>query len=397
MSARDGADRIAGFTESVIREMTRLADTHGAVNLAQGFPDFPAPDELKAAAIEAIAADRNQYSITWGARDLRAAVAARYRQDGWPELDPESEITITCGSTEAMASAFLALVDRGSEVILFEPFYENYGPDTILAESSVRAVTLHPPDWRFDPDELRVAVTPRTRAIILNTPHNPTGKVFDAEELATIARLCVEHDLLAFTDEIYERITYDGASHRFLALQPGMGQRTVTISALSKTYSVTGWRVGWAIAAPPLTDALRKVHDFLTVAAPTPLQAAGVVALALPESFYGRVRVEYGARRDRMLSALHAAAFDAAPPRGAYYVMADISRHRDGLGLADDVAFCRALAIEHGVATVPGSSFFSHPALGAHLARFAFAKRLDTIDAAGERLLTLGRRLGLAG
>jgi aspartate/methionine/tyrosine aminotransferase len=390
------AARVASFTESVIREMTRLSNEHGAINLAQGFPDFAAPAELTEAAVAAIRGDVNQYPITWGSRDLREAIAASYERRGWPSVDPASEVTVTCGSTEAMAAAFLSLIDPGDEIILLEPFYENYGPDSHLAGATVRTVALYPPDWRLDPDELRAAVSSRTRAIVINTPHNPSGKVFGAADLEAIARLCVEHDLLAFTDEIYEHILYDGAEHRFLARQPGMAERTVTISALSKTYSVTGWRVGWIVAAAPLTAALRKTHDFLTVASPAPLQAAGAVALGFGAEFYARLADDYLARRDLLVPALGAAGFPVSVPQGAYYVMADITAHAAAMGAPDDTAFCRRLVEEAGVASVPGSSFYRRPADGARYARFAFPKRRETLDAAGERLVAFGRRLGLA-
>ena len=390
------ASRITSFSESVIREMTRLSDEHDAINLAQGFPDFAAPAELKEAAVAAIRADINQYPITWGARDLREAIAASYRARGWPSVDPGTDVTVTCGSTEAMVVAFLSLIDPGDEIIFPEPFYENYGPDSHLSGATVRTVALHPPDWHLDPDELRAAISPRTRAIVINTPHNPSGKVFGAADLAAVAALCVEHDLLAFTDEIYEHILYDGAEHRFLACEPGMAERTVTISALSKTYSVTGWRVGWIVAPAPLSAALRKTHDFLTVASPAPLQAAGAVALGFGPEFYARLAQDYLGRRDLLVAALRAAGFPVSVPQGAYYVMADISAHAAAMGAADDTAFCRRLIEEAGVASVPGSSFYRRPADGARYARFAFPKRHETLEAAGERLVAFGRRLGLA-
>jgi aspartate/methionine/tyrosine aminotransferase len=390
------ASRIMSFTESVIREMTRLSDEHGAINLAQGFPDFPAPAELKEAAVAAIRADINQYPITWGSRDLREAIASSYERRGWASVDPATDITVTCGSTEAMVVAFLSLIDPGDEIILLEPFYENYGPDSHLSGATVRTVALHPPDWYLDPDELRAAISPRTRAIVINTPSNPSGKVFGATDLAAIAGLCVEHDLLAFTDEIYEHILYDGAEHRFLAREPGMAERTVTISALSKTYSVTGWRVGWIVAAAPLTGALRKTHDFLTVASPAPLQAAGAVALGFGAEFYARLAEDYLARRDLLVAALRTAGFPVSVPQGAYYVIADMTAHAAAMGAADDTAFCRRLLEEAGVASVPGSSFYRLSADGARYARFAFPKRRETLEAAGERLVAFGRRLGLA-
>jgi aspartate/methionine/tyrosine aminotransferase len=373
------------FTESVIREMTRLALAHDAVNLAQGFPDFACPAELKEAAKAAIDADVNQYAITWGARDFRQAIAAKTARffPGW-EVDPETDITVTCGATEGMIAAMLALVDPGDEVIVFEPFYENYGPDAILSGAVPRYVTLHEPDWHIDEDELRAAFGPRTRGLVLNTPHNPTGKVFSHAELELIARLCVERDVVCFTDDIYEHILYQG-EHIPMATLPGMDERTVAINSLSKTYSVTGWRVGWVIAPPALTAAIRKVHDFLTVGAAAPLQAAGAVALSMPDGYYEALAAGYRERRDVLLAALDAAGFRASPPDGAYYVMTDTS----GLTDDDDVTFARRLTASPGVATVPGSSFYSRPELGRSKIRFAFPKKIETLNAAAERLASL--------
>ncbi len=376
------------FTESVIREMTRLAMEYDAINLAQGFPDFPAPEEIKQAAIEAIRADINQYAITWGARAFREAIAEKVRWYLGLEVDPEREITVTCGSTEAMIASMMAIVDPGDEVIIFEPFYENYGPDAILAEARPRYVPLYPPDWCFDPDELRAAFTPRTKAIVINTPNNPTGKVFTREELEQIAALCQEWDVIAITDEIYEHILYDGAEHIAIATLPGMRERTITINGLSKTYSVTGWRVGYAIAPPEITSAIRKVHDFLTVGAAAPLQEAGAIALRLPRSYYEQLAAEYTARRDRLLRALEAAGFGVYKPRGAYYIMTDISR----FGFEDDVTFAHYLVREIGVAVVPGSSFYEDPERGRQQVRFCFCKTEATLDAAAERLLRLRKR-----
>jgi aspartate/methionine/tyrosine aminotransferase len=378
--------RTERFTESVIREMTRLADEHGAINLAQGFPDFDTPEEIKAAAVRAIQAGINQYPVTWGSPTLRAAIAAKYRRYGWPELDPETEIVVTCGSTEAMAATFLALVEPDDEVLLFEPFYENYGPDAYLSGGVGKAVPLRAPDWGLDPDRLRAAVGPRTRAVVVNTPHNPTGKVFSQAELAAIAEIAVEGDLLVFTDEIYEHILYDGLRHLSIALLPGMRERTVTISALSKTYSVTGWRVGWAISSPQLTSPIRKVHDFLTVAAPAPLQEAGAVALGLPDAYYRDLARAYAERRDVFLGGLEGTVLNASRPQGAYYTMVEVEELRNRLELADDVAVCRELVVRAGVAAVPGSSFFSDPAAGRNLIRLAFPKRLETLRLASERL-----------
>ena len=373
------------FTESVIREMNRLAINAGAVSLAQGFPDFPAPAELKDAAAAALHADINQYAITWGARPLREAIAAKTARfhPGW-ELDPETQITVTCGATEGMIASMLGLLDPGDEVIVFEPFYENYGPDAILSGAVPRYVTLHEPDWSIDPDELRAAVTPRTRAIVVNSPHNPTGKVFRRDELELIAGLCQEHDLLAFTDDIYEHIVYEG-EHIPLATLPGMADRTVSIDSMSKTYSVTGWRVGWVIASPLLSVGIRRAHDFLTVGAAAPLQQAAVTALGFPDAYYASLAAAYRERRDTLLPALAEAGFRIHEPAGAYYVMTDIRDLTD----EDDVTFARRLILDPGVAGVPGSSFYSHPELGRTKLRFAFPKRLETLRAATDRLARL--------
>lgn len=380
------------FTESVIREMTRQALLYGAVNLAQGFPDFPAPAEVKQAAMEAIAADINQYAITWGAKKLREAIARQMKQWQGLEVDPETEITVCCGSTEAMIASLLAVTNPGDEVIIFEPFYENYGPDVILSGATPVFVKLHPPtepdgEWVFDAQELRAAFNPRTKAIILNTPNNPTGKVFLRAELEFIRDLCVEWNVLALTDEIYEHILYDDARHISIATLDAMRERTVTINGMSKTYSVTGWRVGWAVAPANITSAIRKVHDFLTVGAAAPLQEAGVVALALPESYYAELARAYCARRDRLLPRLAQAGFRCYKPRGAYYIMTDIS----AFGFDTDVEFARYLVREIGVAVVPGSSFYSQPHAGHTQVRFCFCKRDETLDEAAHRLQRLCR------
>jgi aminotransferase len=376
------------FTESVIREMTRLANLHGAVNLSQGFPDFPAPLEIKEAARQAVADDVNQYAITWGSRSFRQAIARKFTELYGVPVDPEREVTVTCGSTEAMIAAFLAVLDPGDEAVVFEPFYENYGPDAILSGAVPRFVRLRPPDWSFDPDELAAAFGPKTRAVVINTPNNPTGKVFGREELELVAELCRRHDAVAITDEIYEHILYDGAVHLPIAALPGMAERTVTINGMSKTYSVTGWRVGWAIAPPRLTAAIRKVHDFLTVGAAAPLQEAGVTALSLPASYYEGLASAYARRRGRLSGILTRAGFRVFEPGGAYYLMTQI----DGLGWDDDVAFVRHLVEEVGVAAVPGSSFYRDAADGRHQVRFAFCKRDATLDEAESRLARLRRR-----
>jgi len=387
VSAR-ASEKAGRFTESVIREMTRLANLHGAVNLSQGFPDFPAPAEVKEAARRAIEADVNQYAITWGARSLRQAIAEKFERLYGLPVDPEREVTVTCGSTEAMIATLLAILDPGDEVVVFEPFYENYGPDAVLSGAVPRFVKLRPPAWAFDPDELARAFSARTRALIVNTPNNPTGKVLTRDELETIAALCRRHDALAITDEIYEHILYDGAVHVPMDTLPGMAERTITVNGMSKTYSVTGWRVGWTIAPPVLTSAIRKVHDFLTVGAAAPLQEAGALALGLPPSYYSALAQGYARRRDRLLPVLERAGFRVHKPAGAYYVMTEI----DGLGWDDDVAFARHLIEEIGVAVVPGSSFYNDPRDGRHQVRFAFCKKDETLDEAERRLSRLAVR-----
>ncbi len=380
--------KAAAFEESVIREMSRLCAASGGVNLAQGFPDFPCPPELKEAAKAAIDADVNQYAVTWGAKDFRDAIAAKVERTypGWA-VDPETELCVTCGSTEAMIATLLATVDPGDEVVVFEPFYENYGPDAVLSGATPRFVRLHEPDWSIDEAELRAAFSDRTRAIIVNTPHNPTGKVFRAAELALISELCQRHDALCLTDEIYEHITYD-AEHVPPARVPGLEDRTVTISALSKTYAVTGWRVGWAVAPPEVISAVRKVHDFLTVGAAAPLQAAGVAAMGLPASYYTAMAVAYRGRRDLLCGVLTEAGFTFRVPDGAYYVLCGTG---DLDPAQDSSAFARRLVVDPGVAVVPGTSFYRDPRDGAGLVRFAFPKRPETLRAAAERLATLAR------
>ena len=375
------ARRTEGFTESVIREMTRRSAVHGGINLAQGFPNFPAPAAVKDAAKRAIDADVNQYAITWGSKSLRDALSRTYADLYSMQVDPETMLTVTCGATEAMISTLLAIVDPGDEVIVLEPFYENYGPDTDIAGAKPVYVALRPPQNVFDPDELRASFTPRTKAIIVNTPNNPTGRVFTRQELELIASLCVEHDVIAITDEIYEHIRYDGP-HIPMATLPGMRDRTVTISGASKTFSVTGWRVGWIVAAPELTAGIRKVHDFVTVGAPAPLQEAVAAGLALGRPYYDTLSEEYRARRDILVPALEAAGFAPRQPEGAYYVLCDITP----FGFDDDTSFAHWLVSKVGVAGVPGSSFYSQPELGRHLIRFTFCKTHDVLLAAAERL-----------
>jgi len=377
--------KTAQFTESVIREMTRLSIQYKAVNLSQGFPDFAAPIEIKRAAQEAIAAEVNQYAITWGAKSLRNAIAEKFLRTNGLSIDPEREITVCCGSTEAMMSVMMAIINPGDEVVVFEPFYENYGPDAILSGAQPRFVKLRPPDWKFDPKELAAVFGPKTKAIILNTPNNPTGKVFERAELEQIRDLCVHWNTFAVTDEIYEHMLYDGAKHISMATIDGMRERTITINALSKTYSVTGWRVGWAIAPPEATSAIRKVHDFLTVGAPAPLQEAGAAALHFPQGYYDTLAREYAVRRDRLLGILTEAGFRCFKPRGAYYIMTDIS----AFGFPDDVAFAKYLVKEIGVAAVPGSSFYRNAADGRTHLRFTFCKTENTFQAAAERLAKL--------
>ena len=385
MSMVRSSKKALRFTESVIREMTRLSDRFGGINLSQGFPDFPAPAAVKDAACEAIRADINQYAVTWGARPLRDAVAREFTRRYGVPVEADAQVTVCCGSTEAMISTMLATVDPGDEVIVFEPFYENYGPDAILSGAVPRYVTLREPDWTFDPDELAAAFNNNTRAIIINTPNNPTGKVFTGEELSTIARLCHHWDVLAVTDEIYEHIVYDGGRHVPMATIDGMADRTITINSLSKTFGVTGWRVGWAIAPPSVTGAIRKVHDFLTVGAAAPLQEAGAAALGLPDRYYAELAREYQRRRDLLLGILERHHFLCYKPRGAYYIMTDIST----FGFSDDIEFARYLVTDVKVATVPGGSFYHDPSLGRTKVRFCFCKTDEMMIEAGRRLATL--------
>ncbi len=381
------------FTESVIREMTREALKHGAVNLSQGFPDFAAPEDIKRVAMQAIADDINQYAITWGARDFREAIARKTKWHLDLDVHPETELTVTCGSTEGMIAAMMATVDPGDEVVVFEPFYENYAPDAILSDAKPRYVPLRVPDWTFDPQELRAAFNSNTKAIIVCNPNNPTGKVFTRAEMEFIAGLCQEFDALCFTDEIYEHILYprEGAeiAHISMAQVEGMRERTVIVNSMSKTYSVTGWRVGYCIAPPEITSAIRKVHDFLTVGAAAPLQTAGAYALSLQPEYYDNLQSEYRARRDLLLPVLQNSGFDTFSPDGAYYIMTDIS----AFGFADDVEFTKHLIREVGVACVPGSSFYSVPELGRQQVRFCFCKKDETLALAAERLGKLHARV----
>ncbi|MDI6772185.1 MAG: aminotransferase class I/II-fold pyridoxal phosphate-dependent enzyme [bacterium] len=379
------SSRVELFAESVIREMTRLADEHEAINMAQGFPDSDPPSELVEAAIAAMRGGWNQYSITWGSPRLRRAIADKVAWSNGLAVDPERHITVTCGATEAMMATLLAVVDPGDEVVLFEPFYENYGPDALIAGARLRHVRLDltDPAMPFDPAELRAAFGPRTRAVIVNTPHNPTGKVFTRSELEQIAALCLDWDVLAITDEVYEHILYDGATHLSLATLPGMAERTVTINSMSKTYSVTGWRVGWALTHDAaIADGIRRAHDFLTVGAPAPLQEAAVTALHFPRGYYAGLGAFYQAKRDAMLEILTGTGFRCVVPRGAYYIMADFSGH----STADDVTVARRMASQVGVAVVPGSSFVSDPSARTPYVRFAFPKRPETLQEVRRRL-----------
>ena len=381
------ARRTRLFTESVIREMTRVAQECGALNLAQGFPDFPAPQVIKDAACQAIQEDINQYAITWGSPRYRDALVRKYRDWYGMEVNGEREITVTCGATEAMASIMMAVINPGDEVIVLEPFYENYGPDAILCEATPVFHRLEPPEFRLDAARLEADVTPRTRAIILNTPNNPTGRVFDREELEGVADICRRHDILAFTDEIYEHIHYEG-EHIPLATLPDMRERTVTVSGASKTYSVTGWRLGTIVAPADLTDEIRKVHDFLTVGAPAPLQEGVAAAMnALGPEFYDELKQSYLAKREILHQGLQEGGFRCSPPQGAYYIMADFSDLSD----EDDDTFSRSLASDAGVIPVPGSSFFNVKAGDSAYVRFVFCKRIASLETASERLRAYAR------
>ena len=379
------------FTESVIREMTRVCIAEGGINLAQGFPDFDPPQALKQAAIEAIETGRNQYSITFGEPDLREAIAAKALRYNQIKYDPDTEVTVTCGATEAMIATLKAVVNPGDEIIIFEPFYENYGPDAILSGARPRFVTLKSPDWTYDSNALAEAFNSRTKAIIINTPNNPTGKVFSSTELEEIAGLCIQCDCLDITDEIYEHIIYDGKKHISIASLEGMQDRTVTINSLSKTYSVTGWRVGWALARSQITNRIRKVHDFLTVGAPTPFQKAGVCALNFEASYYETLKNRYAQARDRLCEALVNAGFNLVPPRGAYYIMADADRLIDQFDGGGAYSFSRKLISLTGIATVPGTAFYHTADLGNNQVRFCFAKSRATLEEICLRLKKVNR------
>ena len=381
--------KAAQFTESVIREMSRVAAKHKAVNLAQGFPDFSAPPEIKDAACRAIMNNHNQYAITWGTKNLRDAIVAKTKRDYGVTFDPETNLTVCCGATEGMIASLMATVNPGEEVIVFEPFYENYGPDAILCGATPRFVSLHPPDFSFRHEELAAAFNEKTRAIVINSPNNPTGRVFSRQDLELIAQLCQKYDVLAITDEIYEHILYDDAEHIPLWTLPGMAERTIAVNSVSKTFSVTGWRIGFILASAALTASIRKVHDFLTVGAAAPLQEACAEAFAFPESYYKELGDFYRQRRDYMLNALEAVGFRCVRPGGAYYIMAEIAP----FGWDDDVAFAFHLASEIGVAVVPGSSFYrpGHPDSHKYV-RFCFCKEMATLEAAVANLQKLKRK-----
>jgi aspartate/methionine/tyrosine aminotransferase len=383
--------RVQGFTESVIREMTRVNNQHGGINLAQGMPNFSPPRELLEAAHRAIDGDFHQYAITWGTPRLRRAIADKYGRFYGMEVEPDQHVTVCCGSTETMLATLLAVLNPGDEVIIFEPFYENYGPGCIIAGAEPVFVPLEPPDFSFDPDRLAAAVSSRTRAIVFNSPNNPSGKVFSRAELEIIAGLCLRHDLLAITDEIYEHIVFDGLGHIPIATLPGMAERTITISGISKSYSVTGWRVGYAIANPELSVGIRRAHDFITVGAPHPLQEAAVTALEFPDSYYVSLREGYQARRDLLLGKIREAGFVAWEPHGAYYILTDVAHFMPTYHCRDDHEFAMFLIKDVGVATVPGSSFYAHSELGRTKIRFCFPKTDDMLIEAGQRLQKLAR------
>ncbi len=371
------------FTESVIREMTRISKRHpGSINLAQGFPDFPAPAEIKQAAITAIQADINQYAITWGSKNLRDAIVEKVKNYNKLDLDAEKNVTVTCGATEAMIATMKAIINPGDEVVIFEPFYENYGPDCHLSGASPRFVRLQAPDWTFDESELARAFNEHTKAIIINTPNNPTGKVFTRKELEFIANLCQQHDCLAVTDEIYEHIIFDGTEHVSIGSLPGMADRSVTINSISKTYSATGWRVGWALASARITAEIKKVHDFLTVGAAAPLQEAAAFALKLPESYYQGLQSFYVKARDTLYGALLNTPLHPSKPKGAYYIMCECAEFMREKGLKTSLDLALFLIKNVGIATVPGSSFFANAVDGQNMTRFCFCKKPETLQAA---------------
>jgi aspartate/methionine/tyrosine aminotransferase len=376
------------FTESVIREMTRISDSLGGYNLSQGFPDFDCSQEIKDAAINAILNNYNQYPVTFGEPELREAISKKAFSYNGIKCDPVTDITVTCGATEAMIASLKAMINPGDEIIIFEPFYENYGPDAILSGATPRYVSLHAPDWNYDPDDLKKAFNNKTKAIIINTPNNPTGKVFSYSELKEIAMLCILYDTYAITDEIYEHILYDDTNHISLASIPGMEERTITINSISKTYAVTGWRIGWAIASPVITSRIRKIHDFLTVGAPTPFQCAAVAALSFSPQYYLSLQERYLNARNILFEALTDSGFVPYLPKGSYYIMADYKLLKSCVKSENDYEFSKNLLIKTGIATVPGSSFYSDKTSSMQV-RFAFCKKVETLEIARIRLLEL--------
>lgn len=382
------AQRLTGMRESFIREMTRLALTYQAINLSQGFPDFDPPRPVLDAAHQALDSGMNQYGITWGMPSLRQAISAKMKRWYNLEFDPDQHITVTCGVTEAIRDALMAIISPGDEVIIIEPFHEGYLPAAIFAGATPRFITLDAPQYTLEPDKLRAAFNSHTRAIILNSPHNPTGRVLTLQELETVAQLCQQFNAVAITDEIYEHIIYNGRPHIPIATLPGMLERTITISGFGKTFAATGWRLGYACALDPLSTALRTIHDFTTICAPVPLQAACVAALGLPDTYYAQLKNDYTLRRSKMMSILEDAHFTAQAPEGAYYVMADFGAW--GF-VGDDFDFARYLPTKYGVAVVPGSSFYATPGMGKRSVRFAFAKKMETLEAAAARLTPNGK------
>jgi len=376
------------FTESVIREMTRISDSLGGYNLSQGFPDFDCSQEIKDAAISAILNNFNQYPVTFGEPELREAISNKVRLYNNIKCNPETDITVTCGATEAMIASLKAIINPGDEIVIFEPFYENYGPDAILSGATPKYVTLHAPHWNYDLDNLKKAFNSKTKAVIINTPNNPTGKVFSHKELKEIADLCIKFDTFAITDEIYEHILYDKSKHISIGSIPGMEERTITINSISKTYSVTGWRVGWAIASPVITSRIRKIHDFLTVGAPTPFQYAAIAGLNFPQSYYDNLQAKYFNARKLMFETLADVGFKPYMPKGAYYIIADYSQLKSYIESENDYVFSKNLIHKTGIATVPGSSFYSNR-LVSNQVRFAFCKKQETLEIARDRLLRM--------